>query len=640
MMTQASLRQQIEAAVLEIADQLTASALEDDKGVYWQSPRLDKFTPAGEHISLFNGSAGIILFYLYLYECKQDPAHLRIALRAADRLLAHPDVMDPVHYTFYTGATAVPWLCIRLHAITSDDGYLHKAQALIHRYGERLLTQVKQADLLSGHAGNLLALTHLYAYTQNSYYLSWIHRIADVLIDTARIAPAGLKWDPMKHASDSLTGFSHGAGGIAFAWLQAGTYCNNEGWLYLAKEALTYEMTYYDIPRNNWMDLRIGPSRLQALQEAYQQQLLSWKTTLFYPTMTDLNTWAHGAAGSGQTRLYAYQLTGDPVYLRQALAVIRRCSHDNALLKRGDFTLCSGYGGIVAVLLQGAAVLDMPGLQEEAQQTALRAIQYYHTHGTYNPHRPADAKDPGLFSGLAGVGYLLLSTLFPPGAQSILHPTVSGQHALPLDEKYTTSAVKQRLFSRYYPQTIALLTAQGALSHAAISEPTDITGFTQLLMAKITAATDRYTQQVFQAEKAATELWQQHKGWLYAHQHYLLQQPLIAKVLSADNSFLLTQRIITATHTRIWETPDTNTATPPYQLARCNDVDLTITPAGKLTALLIPRLQTAHTVSDLLSQLITAYFSDIPATEVAAIQTALLAQIKELLKSGHLLLTP
>src|SRR5690606_36638977 len=111
---------------------------------------------------------------------------------------------------------------------------------------------------------------------------------------------------------------------------------------YLAEEALAYEMLYYDAAASNWLDLRLTSTRLE------EADIMDWQTDRFRKYASDANSWAHGAAGVGIARLYAWQVTGKDCYLQQAQAALQRCLEDARQLPRGDVTLCSGYGGIAA----------------------------------------------------------------------------------------------------------------------------------------------------------------------------------------------------------------------------------------------------------------------------------------------------
>lgn len=614
--------------ITRIAHHLIDTATEDEQGIYWLTPGADTDNQPKESFDLFNGSTGVILFLLTRYEYNQDKYYLEKALLAANRLLQQPLVKNPAYFTFYTGATSVLFLCIRLHQVTNDYQYLEKAKALAIRYEEGIYTKVEQDDLLSGNAGNLLLFTHLYAYTADEYYLQPIRILTDKLIDKARIADTGLKWDPIKHAYDSLTGFSHGVAGIAFALLQTARCFNSTGLLYLAEQALAYEMQYYDQDRNNWMDLRIGAQRLRNIHDQLGPQLTHWQLQYFYPTMSDVNTWAHGAAGSGLSRLYAWEMTANSNYLDQATAALQKGLTDIAGSDREDFTLCSGYGGIAALMMETARIRQQPEWQYQTQTIALKAIAYFRQHHTYNNYVSNSIQDPGLFSGLSGVGYFLLSTIHPAGTSSILHPVIT--RSLPHQQMdiYTTEMVKQRLFTRYFPNILPLLIRQKQLDNQHVTNTNDIHQLQQTIATKITPDSEnRETLLLWEADQQTTALWLQHKGWLSHRKRKEIYQQQLTNIPATDDGAFLQQVLVTAPNIRWF--PNTPATGLPYTLLYSHETGISSLQTGNFTIWILDNLQTPSSPEDLLHKL------ELPAsTQKQSITDTLRSQLKELLQSG------
>jgi len=375
-------KQTVEAALFHITDNLLHTISPDNIHTHLET---------GGSPGLFNGTSGVILCCLRLYECYRVPACLDACESATAALLQHPAVLQQEYFTLYTGATGLLYLCIRMYEVTGRRSYLSHALELLKHYEQGILEKVVQDDLISGHAGNIFLLTLLHAHTKQDHLLTLIRRLTDTMIHQARIAPQGLRWGHVKRAFDALTGFSHGASGIAYALLQAAAYFKDEGLYYLAKEALAYEMLYYDELTANWLDLRLTSTRVS------DDDLLRWGPSVFRKYASNVNSWAHGAAGIGLARLCAWQLTGENSYKEHIEFIIQRCLQDLQELKRGDFTLCSGYGGVAAFLSYAAVALHRPALHIPVRQTALAAVRYYEQHGTYNSYIPGNNNDPRSF---------------------------------------------------------------------------------------------------------------------------------------------------------------------------------------------------------------------------------------------------
>ncbi|GAA0550969.1 lanthionine synthetase LanC family protein [Chitinophaga japonensis] len=610
-------QQEVETELLRIADML-----------------LPHIQPAAIHANLegqtdsttlFNGSAGIILFYLRLYEHYREPQYLQVCEAATVALLQHPSIVQPAYFILYTGATGLLYLCVKMYEATGNAAYMGRALDLLPYFEQGILEHVTQDDLLSGHAGNIWILTYLHAHTKNERLPELIRKLIDKMIQHARIAPQGLRWGHIKKSYDCLAGFSHGASGIAYALLQTAQYFRDEGLRYLAEEALRYEMQYYDPATANWLDLRLTSTRL------YESDIMEWQVSDFRKYASDVNSWAHGAAGIGLARLYAWQVTQQDAYLQQAQTAVQRCLRDARELKRGDFTLCSGYGGVAAFLQQAAAVLQQPALRMAAQQLALAAVRYYRQHGVYNEYIPGNNADPGLFSGMAGVGYMLLGALMPCRADVVTHPLICADsrfHTAPL---YAPGEVKRQLFARYYKNTFLHLQQHGA-DIAALCAAADIHALTAQLPQAIAALPPEQriiAQDCFLFEQSFTEMWVQHKGWLCYEKRRELLHASAQQLLQLPATDFLQTVFIPVHNARLCRAPDSSSY---YYLLYSHEAGISAFPAGRLTATLFSTLATGKKLQTVMDETLYAHFAQAGEEERIQVQEAIIAQTRMLLQ--------
>ncbi|SFM58342.1 Lanthionine synthetase C-like protein [Chitinophaga sp. YR627] len=594
----------IAAALLELADRLLPTM---------QPGTLAVDLTNGAAADLFNGKAGIIVFYLRL--AAYDPAYLAVCTSAADVLLEHPAILQQEFFTLYTGATSLVYLCIQLYEATSDKRYLERGLALVYHYREGILQKVVQDDFISGHAGNLLVLTQLHAYTKDDVLRTLIRQLADKLIAHARIASQGLRWGHLKRSYDCLTGLSHGASGIAHALLQVATYFEDEGLHYLAMQAWAYEMKYYDPGLQNWLDLRLTSTSLE------EEDIMGWQLTDFRRYISDVNAWAHGAAGIGLSRMYAWKTSGEVHFATACEWALTRCIRDAGTLTRGDFTLCSGYGGVGMFLLQAAAVLNRPVLRQTAKQIALAAIRYYEVHGTYNSYIKDAQYDPGLFSGLAGVGYFFVSVLLPYRAHTVMAPLINMdvKHS-PLYEK---GAVKRALFSRYYERSLQRY--PGAMAARDINE-------LEMLLGE-----GMEDQDCFGYEKSLADTWRSHGGWLcYQQRNQLLEKRNGYLLQEYDRGLLQTvfmrvPELTVCVTKRAWH-DEANTVqqhnTQCHYVHVAHVQGVSTFPVNQFTAILLA----AFSRELPLQQVITDIICPQVDVSMAALQEAVLSQIKVLLR--------
>lgn len=569
----------------EIRADLIGSMQQDENGPYWVTPYYDKISDSflyQEYKEIFNGDCGIALFFIALFELDHEVEDLALATKIIDRVL---QTIQPRFYCFYTGVTGVVYCLVRLYEITPDKKYLTDALKLLRTHRDGIVINMNEMDLLGGAAGNLLVLTLLFHHTAEEDVLQDIHTLIDHFLTDARISKQGLKWDHNKLAYDSLAGFSHGASGIAYALMQVGTYFSYEGLIYLGREALKYEMQYYDEKIFNWYDLRLGAQRFN-LQGAH-----TWNLDIFLPALKPVNSWAHGAAGIGIARKYAWSITNDAEYKVQYQQCIQRCLED-VKTKREDYTLCSGYAGMVTFLLPDKEIVT---------QIAADTVELYKRTGTYNTFISANSTDMGLLSGRAGIGYMLIDILTEGKMKNVLHLQlpVARQSITP---RYSTLTVKEILYKKYYKRTYAIL------NNSSVT----------------------FIRNVFRYEKLIRSIWQRHKGYLC---YYKMNDHLNKVAAQLDDHLLLSAIYMIPDHITL-----THTSFNPEQpaegqgifavLIEMNSTGIRELCIGRLAELIIRNLNEPHSGRDLIGIISAEILAD-----EKLIKEKVLLQLKELVKS-------
>lgn len=445
----------IEKEVRRIADELLAGAKENADGLYWETlhrqPYGHLYLQVNEEI--YNGVSGITVFFIALYHHTRDQRYLDAASKSAQWLL-HYVTSNPIQYfTFYTGLTGVVYVYLKLFEATGHQNYLSTAADLLEPHEEALIDQVKLDDLLSGHAGNLVVLTNLYLHTHSSKDLQRIKKIVHQITAHARLSRTGIKWGYKNHALDSFTGMSHGAAGIGYALLEVGTWLQEDALIWMAEKAFAFEDEYYSTALNTWIDLRIMPAH-EAANSTKDLTIAD-----YFSGRPDINTWAHGVAGMGLSRLRAFQLTGKIIYKKQAQSVINRMLLEIPQSALGtNYTLSTGYGAWIIFLQQASVVLEQPALRETALQLGLAAIQQYQHTGFYSSAWYMNEPDPALMVGTAGVGYALLMLLQDASSNTILTPTLPAPSvSLKQHSPQFFQHCKKEMLEHHFKQTLQLL---------------------------------------------------------------------------------------------------------------------------------------------------------------------------------------
>jgi lantibiotic modifying enzyme len=256
-------------------------------------------------------------------------------------------------------------------------------------------------DIIGGSAGALLGLLSLSRYVWKDEFLQravWCgHHLLAHRVPTASGRRA---WPAFQ--SHPLTGFSHGAAGIAYALLRLAEATGDQVWKEAAEEALEFEQALFLPEVGNWPDLR----------ELSEQ-------TGRHASHTAMTAWCHGAAGIGLARLGGLAALDTP-QIRADLTVALQTTQKTGLQEIDS--LCCGNGGRIDFLVAASQRLKQPHLLEVARQWSSVVIRRSEQRGGFRllSRLPRQAYNPGLFQGTAGIGYQLLRVAFPDQVPSVL----------------------------------------------------------------------------------------------------------------------------------------------------------------------------------------------------------------------------
>jgi lantibiotic modifying enzyme len=210
--------------------------------------------------------------------------------------------------------------------------------------------------------------------------------------------PEGIGWLVPGYARP-LTGFSHGAAGIAWALLNVSEVTNDERFHDASRKAYRYEQSLFSPTHGNWPDLRCEDTADAVAPDA----------TRF------MAAWCHGATGIGLARMLSMRF-GVPAAESEA----RTALHTTVREGFGrDHSLCHGDLGNIDVLLQGADLLADSDLRQVAYRRAAAVLRDIERHGS-RCGVAAGVQSPGLMTGLAGIGYGFLRLVDEARVPSVL----------------------------------------------------------------------------------------------------------------------------------------------------------------------------------------------------------------------------
>jgi type 2 lantibiotic biosynthesis protein LanM len=406
--------QELLAAACEIGDRLEATALRGQGLIAWTGLTLVRerawsITPVAS--DLYGGLTGIGLFLAYLGHLTVDERYTETARQAINTAIRQfreaLTLFANVNFAVgaFTGESGMIYALTHLGQLWREPGLHDQAEELICL----LLSSISRDrafDILGGAAGYLCALTAFHELTGSAVARENVIACAEHLLDNARPMAQGIAWETMPSQSHApLTGFSHGAAGIAYALLRAGVLTGEERFYDAACRAIAYERMHFIPDLGNWRDLRNLNGRPLDEQQ----------------TMT---AWCHGAPGIGLSRLYAFPLLDDDEIgfeIDIALETTARKGFG------GAHCLCHGDLGNLELMLEAGRLLGYEQWKTVAMQHSGQLLNAARHHG-WLCSTPKGVETPGLMLGLAGIGYGLLRLADPDSVPSILtlQPPLSG----------------------------------------------------------------------------------------------------------------------------------------------------------------------------------------------------------------------
>jgi lantibiotic modifying enzyme len=360
---------------------------------------------------LYSGTAGIALFLALLLEQHPDAVLLETLEGAVAHVLA--DQASPPTYGYYSGTLGIAYALIasgeRLDRADWEAAGWERVAQLCAR-----APQAAEIDVISGMAGAIPVLLRLLAKRDEPYLKAAAVRGGDFLVDCATQQSNAWAWSALP-GQPPLTGYSHGAAGMALALLELYRETGNHTYFAGAMSGFNFERQHFSPQFQNWPDLREQPAPGPSGPLTYGE------------------AWCHGAPGIALSRLRAWQLTGDNSF-RQEAEIALNTTHRgiHALVTspaaQPSFSLCHGLAGNADIVLEGSRLLHSDLYWQVAEAAGNYGVVRYHRTGLHWPSgvndpsgaTPGLGEAPGLMLGLAGTGYFYLRLAFPEKVGSLL----------------------------------------------------------------------------------------------------------------------------------------------------------------------------------------------------------------------------
>jgi lantibiotic modifying enzyme len=351
---------------------------------------------------LYDGVCGVAVFLAALAKITGDAAFRDLALSALQDLRKTLQETDPNSQRKFTrqigigGATglgSIVYSLVRVSQFLDEPELLDVAKLAASLITQESIANDKQFDIIAGAAGAILGWLSLYQAKPDPSVLDQVQALGYHLLINRTKSDSGLRaWATLE--GKLATGFSHGAGGIAYALLRLYKTTQETDFLEAAEEAIAYERTLFSPSAGNWQDVREDKPSF-------------------------MTSWCHGAPGIALGRLGGLEIL-DTKEIRQEIAVAINTTQQFGLQNLDH--LCCGNFGRMEVLLLAASKLSPSELGNKVQKQAAWVVERAKQVGAFYlfPELSGEVYNPGFFQGTAGIGYQLLRLAYPESFPSVL----------------------------------------------------------------------------------------------------------------------------------------------------------------------------------------------------------------------------
>ncbi|MBD8014519.1 type 2 lanthipeptide synthetase LanM family protein [Planococcus wigleyi] len=375
----------------EILSKLCYSKAKDKASLLCLSPNSEgTWSVAPALQGLYDGLGGISLFFQYLWKETGDERY-KLAAEATLQSAAAPMVENQGLVSSFTGSASLLYPILHFHKNFGSNEYEWKVDEIKQKLKQNVQKD-EVFDFLGGAAGVCHVLMNSFEWTGDREYLEIAELYGEHLLANRHSpAPGQAAW-ASGESGNYLGGFSHGTSGIAQSLFRLFYLTKDQKYQKVAEKALRFDQSLFDSEKGAWKDNRRSEG-----QYAHH--------------------WCHGSMGVGLSRIMMSDYTANSTVgteINQALQNLRNHGY-----KSSD-SLCHGNFGDTELFLQAGMHFQDSSLSEEAKQRGYNCVLQKEARGFYQVDGPKGFIQPGLFTGLAGVGLQLLRLSNPKEVPSVL----------------------------------------------------------------------------------------------------------------------------------------------------------------------------------------------------------------------------
>lgn len=390
---------ELEQEAMTIAQLIYQQAvISEDGSTNWLSMNYDHATKQVQLNQLgfdfYNGRTGIALFLAAVDKISGQEVYRDFILNQVLQPLQSLLSMSPLALNSVTrigGMFGLGYALTKISQMMNEKDLLDNALHAGLLITPQRIEEDRYLDLLLGSGGALLNLLAIYQATGDERMLDRAILCGEHLLNHRVISDTGHHAWPTIIEGQLLTGFSHGAAGIAYALLRLYDATMDSRFLMAGADGIAFEHKVLSLENNTNENL----------------------------TKSYMVGWCRGAPGIGLGRLAALHIL-DTATIREDI----ERALDVTLAANVNYTedhLCCGNLGRAEILLEIANWLDDAGLIATVYKYIAQVLERKNARGEFTVSPFFNSiYQPGFFKGLAGIGYSLLRMAHPQSLPLIL----------------------------------------------------------------------------------------------------------------------------------------------------------------------------------------------------------------------------
>lgn len=382
--------------------------------------------------NLYDGVTGIAFFFAALAKVTGDEEARAICLRIlvpvrrwlAGKVAGETRGAALPQIGGFMGVGSLLYGLLRIAEMLGDEALRGEALALVDLFTPSRIADDRHGRIQTGSAGAILALLSIPREERSDRVMGAARACGDRLLEL-QVSFAGQPpaW-PISPGKPPLVGFCYGAAGAVYALQRLAWETGESRHLEAAATGNRFVRNHFTAELEDYFDAR------SLFQRNYRPKVGTWRDWWANGTWDDLekvprdpddvpgradllpDLWCHGSPGIAAGKIAALPWHDDASIRAEIAAGLRVAAHQR---ERSVADLCCGDAGRIDVLLFAAQRLGDPNLLTTAHKKIAPWLRRADNEGQFDLSAARGQKvfAPGLFQGLAGVGYVMLRAAEP-----------------------------------------------------------------------------------------------------------------------------------------------------------------------------------------------------------------------------------